>query len=222
MPLDTELSWFAAALGEVRDLDVLGDSIAKTLWLIEDDRVRTLVSSRLERQGEGARDRLSLERSTKRYACLVDDIASIGASAQFIVTPADHAAEALRPSVEGTWDEVKRLRRKAKRDPSTDRLHRVRIELKRLQCACEVVGLVDSKEVLNVARAASSAQSRLGVVHDAAVASAWLGSLVVAEPRLKGPLGAIIRAHDDQRKDARRGWLDALAKVERRWDRWAI
>jgi hypothetical protein len=62
----------------------------------------------------------------------------------------------------------------------------------------------------------------LGVVHDEAVASAWLRALVVAEPRLKRPLSAIIHAHEDERRAAKRGWLDELHRVERRWDRWGI
>jgi CHAD domain-containing protein len=221
-PLETELSWYAAILGEVRDLDVLRDAIAKTLWHIEDDRIQTLVSSRLERQSELAQDRLAIEKSTKRYACLVGDIATIATTAQFADDLAGPAVEPLRHEVRRTWEQVTKFRQKARRDPSNERLHRTRIELKRLQCACEVVGLVDTKQALKVARAAASAQTHLGVVHDEAVASAWLRALVVAEPRLKGPLRAIIDAHEDVRRDAKEGWLDELSKVEQRWDRWEI
>jgi CHAD domain-containing protein len=221
-PLETELSWYAAILGEVRDLDVLRDAIAKTLWLIDDDRIQTLVSSRLDRQSEVAQDRIAIEKSTKRYACLVDDVATIAAAAQFVEAQPGPALEVLRHEVLRTWGHVERLRRKAQRDPSNERLHRVRIELKRLQCACEVVGLVDTKQALKVARAAASAQTHLGVVHDEAVASAWLRALVVAEPRLKRPLRAIINTHEEVRKEAKVGWLDELAKVERRWDRWGL
>ena len=220
-PLATELSWYASALGEVRDLDVLRDSIAKTLWLVDDNRIRTLVSGRLNRLSEAAHDRLALEKSTKRYACLVDDIATI-ANAKFANGIPENAKEALRPGVERAWAQVTKYRRQAKIDPSTERLHRVRIELKRLQCACEIVGLVDPEHSLKVARASASAQSHLGAVHDEAGASAWLRGLVVAEPRLKRPLRAIIAAHEDERKEAQVGWLDELAKVERRWDRWDL
>jgi CHAD domain-containing protein len=218
----TELSWYASTLGEVRDLDVLRDSIAKTLVLIEDDRIQRLVSGRLERQSETAQERRATERSTKRYACLVDDIATIGTKAQFAEALSGPAVEAMRHEVRGTWEQVKSLRRKARHEASNERLHRVRIELKRLQCACEVVGLVDTKQAQKVARAAASAQTHLGVVHDEAVATAWLRALVVAEPRLTQPLRAVITAHEHARKDAKVGWLDELAKVERRWDRWGI
>jgi CHAD domain-containing protein len=219
-PLGTELSWYAAVLGEVRDLDVLRDAIAKTLWHIDDERIQTLVSSRLDRQRDVAQDRIAAEKSTKRYAGLVDEIQAMSTSAQFVDERTGPAVEVLRHEVRRTWGQVKKFRRKARHDPSVERLHRMRIELKRLQCACEVVGLVEAKHAQKVAHAAASAQSHLGIVHDAAVASAWLRSLVVAEPRLKQPLRAIVRAHERVRLDAEDGWLDELAKVERRWDRW--
>jgi CHAD domain-containing protein len=221
-PMATELSWYAATLGEVRDLDVLRDSIAKTLVLIEDDRIQRLVTGRLDRQSEIALDRRATERSTKRYVCLVDDIATIATKAQFVEELPSPAVEALRHEVRRTWERVKSLRRKAQDETSNERLHRVRIELKRLQCASEVVGLIDTKQAQKVARAAASAQTHLGVVHDEAVATAWLRALVVAEPRLTKPLRAVIGAHERARKDAKLGWLDELAKVERRWDRWGI
>ena len=179
------------------------------------------MSGRLNRQSEAAYDRLALEKSTKRYTCLVNDIATIG-NATFANEIPEGATEALRPGIERTWAQVKKYRRRAKIDPSTERLHRVRIELKRLQCACEIMGLVDPKHALHVARASASAQSHLGAVHDEAGASAWLRGLIVAEPRLKRPLHAIIAAHDDERKEAQVGWLDELAKVERRWDQWDL
>jgi CHAD domain-containing protein len=221
-PLETELSWYAATLGEVRDLDVLRDSISKTLWLIEDDRIQTLVSGRLDRQSEIAQDRRAVEKSTKRYAGLVDDIATIATTAQFAKELPGQAVEALHHEVRRSWERVEKLRRKARHDPSNERLHRVRIELKRLQCACEVVGLIDTKHALKVAHAAASTQTHLGVVHDEAVATAWLRALVVAEPRLKQSLRAVRKAHEEARKDAKVGWLDELSEVERRWDRWGV
>jgi CHAD domain-containing protein len=221
-PLVTELSWYAAVLGEVRDLDVLRDAITKTLWHIDDARIQTLVSSRLDRQRELAQDRIAIEKSTKRYASLVDEIAAMSTCAQFVEQRQGPAGEVLRHEVRHTWRQVKRFRRKARHEPSVERLHRMRIELKRLQCACEVVALVETKLAQKVAQAAASAQSHLGVVHDEAVASAWLRTLVVAEPRLKQPLRTIIKAHERARLEAEDGWLDELAKVERRWDLWDI
>ncbi len=218
----SELSWYAATLGEVRDLDVLRSSLSETVTLIDDDRVRTIVTSHLGHQRDIAHDQLTNERSTKRYACLVSDAATIGTTVQFREDLPGSALENLRHEVRRTWKRVKDRGREAKNDPTNEHLHRLRIELKRLQCACEVVALVDTADATKVARAAEMSQTHLGVVHDQAVASAWLGTLVAGEPRLRKPLRAILRAHDEQRKAAKSGWRDDLAKVERRWERWDI
>ncbi len=221
-PLASELSWYAAVLGEVRDLDVLHESITKTLGLIDDDRIQTVVMSRLARQADAARDRYAVEKTTKRYACLVNEIAHLGSSAQFVESLPAHALDALRPEMRRAWRQVKKHRRGASAEPTNEHLHRLRIELKRLQCACEVLGVLDTKRAPKVARAAMSAQTNLGVVHDEAVASAWLHSLVAAEPRLEGPLRAVARAHETTRKKAKRAWPDDLHQLARRWDRWDL
>ena len=221
-PLATELSWYAAVLGEVRDLDVLRSSITSTLELIDDDRIRTIVTSRLDRQGEAGRERHAIEQTTKRYDCLVDEIATIATTAQFFDGLAPHALDALRPSMHREWKQVTKRRRTARDEPTNENLHRLRIELKRLQCACEVVGLVDTNHAPKVARAATRAQTNLGAVHDEAVASAWLRALVVADPRLDRPLRAMAIAHERARRSAKRAWPDDVAQVVRRWERWDL
>jgi CHAD domain-containing protein len=221
-PMASELSWYAATLGEVRDFDVLGSSLSETVSLIDDDRVRTIVTSHLGHQRDIAQDQLTKERSTKRYARLVNDVATIGSTVRFREDLPGSALENLRHEVRRTWKRVKIRGREAKNSPTNEHLHRLRIELKRLQCACEVVALVDTADATKVARAAEISQTHLGVVHDQAVASTWLRTLVVDEPRLRKPLRAILRMHDEQRKVAKSGWLDELAKVERRWRRWDI
>jgi CHAD domain-containing protein len=221
-PLATELSWYASVLGEVRDLDVLRASIEATLGLIDDDRIRTIVTSRLNHQGDVARDRHVLAKTTKRYASLVDEIATLATTSQFVDGLALHAVDALRPEMHRAWKEVTKRRRAARDKPTNEHLHRLRIELKRLQCACEVVGLIDTKHAPKVARAVTRAQTNLGVVHDEAVASAWLRALVVAEPRLHRPLDDITTAHEQARKKAKRAWPNDVAQVARQWDRWDL
>lgn len=221
-PMASELSWYAAVLGEVRDLDVLRASLSKTISFVDDDRIRTIVTSHLGHQRDVAQDRITVEKSTTRYACLVHDVATIGTTAVFKADLRGSGLENLRHEVGRTWKRVKERRREARNDPTNEHLHRVRIELKRLQCACEVVALLDTAHATKVARAAESSQSQLGVVHDQAVALAWLQTLVVDEPRLRAPLRVMMRAHEEQRSVAKVGWLNGLAKVERRWDRWGI
>lgn len=217
-PMLVELSWYAAVLGEIRDLDVLRTGITKSLWMVEDETVQSEIVGRLHRSIEVAQERGALERTTKRYALLVDEIATIGSSAAFDVRAKGPASEVLGSQLKRTWRDVKRAARAADDDSSNENLHEVRIELKRLQCACEVLGVVAGRSAVKVARAAETTQTKLGVVHDEAVAMAWLGALTVAEPDLKAPLREIRTFHKDARREAKRGWRESVDDVERSWD----
>ncbi len=217
-PILVELSWYAGVLGEIRDLDVLRTGIVNSLWLIEDEPVQPQVLKRLDQRIEEARERGALERTTKRYALLVDDIATIGSSVVFDAEAKGPASEVLKSQLKNAWRDVRRAAKVARADSSNEHLHKVRIELKRLQCACEVLGLVGGKPAVKLARAAEKTQTKLGVVHDQAVADAWLKSLTVAEPNWKVPLREIRAFHKEARREAKRGWRTAIDEVEHCWD----
>jgi CHAD domain-containing protein len=217
-PMLVELSWYAGVLGEVRDLDVLRSGIVKSLSLVEDVSLQGEVVGRLDRRIEDAQERSALERTTKRYALLVDEISTVGSSVSFDTKAKGPANEVLSSQLKRAWRDVRRAADKARGDSSNENLHQVRIELKRLQCACEVLGLVAGKPAVKVARAAEKSQTKLGVVHDEAVAGAWLKSLSIAEPDWKERLREIRAFHKEARKEAKRGWRDSIAHVEDSWD----
>lgn len=216
-PMLVELSWYAAVLGEIRDLDVLRSGIEKSLARIEEEDVRVIIMGRLDHFIDEAHERGALERTTKRYALLVDEIATIGTTIDFDAKAKGPALEVLNAELKGTWRDVRRASVDARKDSNTLNLHELRKELKRLQCACEVLGLVAGTPAVKVASAAEATQSKLGVVHDEAVAGEWLKSLVVAEADLKEPLGNIRAFHRAARQDAKRGWRASFEDVERRW-----
>jgi CHAD domain-containing protein len=217
-PMLVELSWYAGVLGEIRDLDVLRSGIVKSLWLVEDEPLQSEVVRRLDRRIGEAQERGALERTTKRYALLVDEIATIGSSVAFDTNAKGPALEVLSTQLKRAWREVRKATREARADSNNENLHEVRIELKRLQCACEVLGLVAGKPAVKLARAAETTQTKLGVVHDEAVAGAWLKSLSVAEPDWKEPLREIRAFHKEARQVAKRGWRESIDDVERSWD----
>jgi CHAD domain-containing protein len=217
-PMQVELSWYAGVLGEIRDLDVLRSSIATSLDVVGDEGLQSVLMGRLDRRIEEAQERGALERSTKRYALLVDEIATIGVSAVFESHAKGPAFDALYSELKDTWRDVRRASHDARSDSNNLKLHELRKELKRLQCACEVLGLVAGKPAVKVARAAEATQTKLGVVHDEAVAGEWLKSVVVAEPDLKQPLRDMRAFHRESRKDAKRGWRASFDVVERRWE----
>jgi len=218
VPLLVELSWYAGVLGEVRDLDVLRSGIVKSLWLVEDDQLKTAIEIRLDQRINEAQERGAVERATKRYALLVDEIATIGSSVALNTRAKGPALKVLGSQIKGAWRGVRKASRKARSDSSNDNLHELRIELKRLQCAGEVLGLVAGKPAITMARAAETTQTKLGVVHDEAVASAWLKSLIVVDPNWKVPLREIRAFHKNARQEAKRGWRDAFDDVARSWD----
>jgi CHAD domain-containing protein len=213
-----ELSWFGGVLGENRDLDVLRSSVTKSLELVADEHLRSMIVAQLDEQIEAAHERSAVERATKRYALLVDDIARIATTAVFEPRAKEPASEVLPKELRSSWRNVKKAENEARADSSNENLHELRKELKRLQCACEVLGLIEGKPALKLARAAESTQSQLGVVHDEAVARAWLKALVVAESEWKVPLRAIRASHKEAQREAKRGWRESIDDVERRWD----
>jgi CHAD domain-containing protein len=217
-PMLVELSWFAGVLGEIRDLDVLRSGIVKSLWMIEDESVQSDVIGRLDQRIEDAQERGTLERTTKRYALLVDEISTIASSVAFDAQAKKPAADVLSSELKGTWRDVRRAVEKARADSTNENLHAVRIDLKRLQCACEVLGLVAGKPAVKVARAAEKTQTKLGVVHDEAVASSWLKSLTVVESELKEPLREIRAFHKEAHREAKRGWRASIDDVASSWD----
>jgi CHAD domain-containing protein len=217
-PMLDELSWFGGVLGENRDLDVLRSWISKSLSLIEDENIQAGVMKQLDGQIEATQLRSAIERTTKRYALLIDDIARIGTSAVFAARAKEPACDVLPKQLKGAWRDVMKAIDEAQADSSNENLHDLRKELKQLQCACEVMGLIEGKPALKLARSAESTQAKLGVVHDEAVARAWLKSLVVARPEWKVPLRKIRAFHKEARRDAKRGWRESVDDVERRWD----
>ena len=215
-----ELSWYADILGEVRDLDVLYAAIVRSIWLVEDQRIQALVLGHLDRQREEAREHCAQAQATKRYGALIDEMISFDASVRFVPDAYGPARRILSTSLNTAWQDVQKARRSAGQHPTNENLHRLRIDLKRLQCAFEVVSVIEGKPAERVARAAESIQQKLGVVHDESVAAAWLEALVTVEPRLKRPFRELLEFHHGERREARRGWKDELRRVDRSWIRW--
>lgn len=215
-----ELAWYADVLGDLRDLDVLRGAIVRSIWLVEDERIQALVMGYLDRQIEEARERGARQKGTKRYGALVDEMIALSTSVRFLTDAHGPARRVLSGPLNSTWQHVQKARRCAAHDPTNENLHRLRIELKRLQCAFEVVGVLEGKPATRVARAAEAAQQKLGVVHDEAGAASWLEGLVLSEPRLKRPFRELLEFHHGARREARRGWKDELRQVDRGWIRW--
>ena len=215
----TELAWYGGILGSARDLDVMRASMARSVWLVDDESLRTLLLGFLDQSIAEALERSVEERSTVRYARLVEGMTTMASGARFVDEADGSAVGALASQLSPTWRDAREAYRDALQRRTTRRLHRLRIALKRLQYASETVGIVEGRPAVRVARAAESLQTRLGTVHDATVASAWLADLVAIEPKLNRALGDLRHSFELAEREARRGWRDAMKRVERAWRR---
>ena len=215
----TELAWYGDILGAARDLDVMRASMVRSVWLIDDESLRTLLLGFLDQSIADAMGRSVEERTTARYARLVERITTITSGARFVEGAEVAAGEALASQLQPAWRHAREAYQDALQRTTNRRLHRLRIALKRVQYSCETVGIVEGRPAVRVARAAESLQSRLGTVHDATVASTWLAELVEIEPKLKRPLRDLREFYELAQRESRRGWRDEMKRVERAWRR---
>ncbi len=214
-----ELSWYGDVLGAARDLDVMRAAIARSVWLVDDESLRALLMGFLDQSIAEAVGRGVEERSTARYSRLVEEISSMATRARFTDEADEPADEVLARHLKPTWRDACESYHDALQRTTVRRLHRLRISLKRVQYASETVGIVEGKPAIRLARAAETLQTKLGAVHDATVASAWLADLIEVEAKLKRPLTDLVAFHVTAGREARRGWRDEMKRVERTWAR---
>jgi CHAD domain-containing protein len=215
-----ELRWFGELLGEARDLSVLRELLAGAPAVDLPDERRREVTDRVEQALDRARSRANDARDCDRYRCLVSSLGSWPHSVR--LAPAAHAPAAvtLAGPLAATWREVAIAARRAQSEPSSRSRHQLRIELKRLQYAAELVALAAGSPARRLARSAEALQTKLGASHDAAVAVEWLESQMVAEPELRYALAELVTSQRRAERTCRRGWRRDLTKVQRRWRRY--
>jgi CHAD domain-containing protein len=223
--LRAELAWYAGCLGESRDLHVLHESLAGvgTDGTDGTDGDDTAIRAVLEVIGRSISDseaRVDHAREGDRYARLVEQMLLLWDGP--ILTPkAGQAASEVLPSLlERSWHDVRGAARTARKHPTDDNLHKLRIRIKGLRYGCETAATVEGGPARKTARAAERLQSRLGDLHDAGVAIAWLQALGERKPDLAPAVERLVEAEQASAQASRKGWKDDLKEVERRWRRW--
>jgi CHAD domain-containing protein len=199
--LGNELKWLAAALGEVRDLDVLLEHLREEAADLGDDgRSAELLLSALGREREAKRVELLRALDSDRYLALLDAFAAAVAS-----LPDLEAPDGLRPLAAKA---LKRLRKAASAlpdDPSDDELHGLRIRAKRARYAAELAG---GKKLKPTIAALKHVQDVIGEHQDAVVAEGKLRSVATAGSAVAA--GRLIE-RERARRAARRGeYAEAL------------
>jgi CHAD domain-containing protein len=218
--LRAELAWYADRLGETRDLHVLRDRLTEAGANVLDDEqlesILQIIDNSIESAGAGVDD----VRSGGRHARLTKEILRACEDPPF-TGKADRPAElVLGPLLKRTWHDVRGAGRLARKKPTDDHLHKLRIRLKGLRYGAETVVMVDGSPARKTARAAETLQSRLGDLHDVSVSRAWLATLADERPSLAEPAEALAVYEENAAAAIRKGWRKELKEVERRWRRW--
>ena len=219
-----ELRWAAAALGAVRDADVLTERLrAQAASLPEVDAARFApVLRRLADEREAARGELLAALATDRYVALLDRLVEAAAAPQLSPEAEAPARKTLPPLVERQWRKLAKAVDRLPADPSDDELHDVRILAKRARYAAEAAAPAMGKPAKRFAAAVAAVQGVLGDHHDAVVAEAWLRGAVeqadVAQALALGELIAVQRAAAGHcRQEWRSAWKAANRKKLRKW-----
>ena len=222
--LRAELAWYADRLGETRDLHVLrdrlsraGDSVLDSV--LDDDQLRPIllvVDNSIESAGAGVDD----VRTGERHARLTKEIIRACEDPPLTAKAEEPADDVLGPMMKRTWHDVRGAGRLARKKPTDDHLHKLRIRLKGLRYGAETVSIVDGSQARKTARAAETLQSRLGDLHDVSVSRAWLATLADERPSLAEAADQLAVFEESAAAAIRKGWRKELKEVERRWRRW--
>jgi CHAD domain-containing protein len=202
--LREELRWLGAALGEVRDRDVLIAHLLDELETMEEAAAFGAVLELLDEEREDARRELFAALDSERYRTLLEELGE----------PPELENGDLRTAA---TREHRRLAKSVDRldgaEPSDEELHQVRIRVKRARYAAEAAG--GGKRYINRAKAL---QDVLGEHQDAVVAETRIRELV---SRLHGTgrtamaAGRLIERERNRRVAERRAWKKAWKRLER-------
>ncbi len=175
--LNDELVWYAGALGEVRDRDVLSRRLIKQIAELPPEQVRGPVEAEITKSLATERDdalqRLNKAMRTRRYQHLMQLLRGWKAAPPLT----DAAGKKIKTAVKY----VEKAKRKAdkrlrKADDDIEELHRARKAFKRARYAAELVEPADS-QMKAIAREGEEMQTLLGEHQDAIVAANFLATM---------------------------------------------
>ena len=181
----SDLKWLGAALGVVRDVDVLGQHLDLSgPPTMGDTKGTTELRNQLRQQRSTGAEKVADVLQTERYLLLLDRLHAAAERPPFLVTGSNgrhrrngagqRASKALPKLVRRPWKKLSKEVRRAGDQPADGQLHQIRIRSKRLRYAAEATEPVVGKRARRVAAAAEGLQTQLGDHHDAVIAEEWL------------------------------------------------
>jgi CHAD domain-containing protein len=218
--LRAELAWYGGRLGEVRDLHIIRDVVTITgPSVLEPEDVVRLDSVVTERITAALAD-VSAERGGARRFKLTEQMMVLWDGPAFKPKASRHAREVLPRMLHRAWHDLRGASRTARKDPTDENLHKVRIRMKDLRYGCNTVALVEGGQARKTAKAAEALQVKLGDLHDARYSIDWLQTLALEHRELARPVADLIYVLEDAADEARKGWKRELKQVERLWRSW--
>jgi CHAD domain-containing protein len=217
--LRIELKDLAAALGVVRDTDVLIERLWRaTEQLSPDDRGP---AARVVRHLEnGRRAQVAALLSTmddERYVELLDDLVAAALRPQFAEHAVGRATERLPELVRPRWRRLGRAVERLGAHPGDASLHEVRILAKRARYACELAAPVMGAAAADLAERLAGLQDVLGELHDAVVAETWLRSVAATlTPEQRFASGELVTVERAASAELRAAWPAAWAVCDRK------
>jgi CHAD domain-containing protein len=203
-----ELRFFGHSVGALRDSDVLQQNLSDAAVKLDESFCEALaplhraLAARRQQQHDEARALLQ----SPRYEALVNSLPSGTfkrvSSPDGRLTP----AELIQPLVRT----VERAGAKLTRRASPIEFHRLRVKIKRLRYALEMLDGGKSKHAKTAVKKLKSAQEILGLQHDLVTTMGWLrevaGSAAIPGPSLLAGGAAYEVLRRQSLKLSRRGW----------------
>jgi CHAD domain-containing protein len=210
--LREELGWLAAALGGVRDADVLLERLERRVRdLPEEDRAAgaVLVDRLRAHRTEARRDLLDVL-DDQRYLDLLDRLVDAVRHPAVVEAAARPAAKVLPGLAARPWRHLRQAVEALGDDPADEQLHEVRIRAKRARYAAEVAALVAGERARRFAKAVAGVQGVLGDLQDASVSEAWLRAAVADVDPAAAAVALRLAGEDRADADrARASWMAA-------------
>ncbi len=214
-PLRDELQWLGAALGTVRDEEVmLGRLRARIEALPSEDRepASALSATLTESVHLHTRELMVVLRS-ERYQDLLD---SLTKPPIFKEDGNQPAVPILSRVTQSAWRKLRRAVSNLPNEPADLDLHRVRILAKRCRYAAEALAVCSGRRAAAFAEACKVLQDVLGEHQDSVVMRQWLRNAAPGLMPLQAlAAGEIIGAEQQAAANARAQWPTAWRQVRR-------
>ncbi len=186
-----QFGWIAAALGEVRDLDVQLERMSEWRAEVTPSQAAALdgVERVLAERRHLARRRMLFALNSRRYDLLVERFGAFlrrGPIRSLIPGRVDVLAVAP-DLVERRYRKVRKMGDRIKRSSPPADYHLLRIEAKKLRYALEFVGAIYGKQATDFSQRVTALQDVLGLHQDADVAMEMLHEMAGASGRKLGP-----------------------------------